>query len=459
MRKAVVVSFEDEIIRVIYARVKGKDNILVDDALILKEKELDNFLLKEKTKEFIVVSGFKDFFQDIILIPPAKKRFTKRLIEAEIEKRSHFKDFSFLYTISGEKIVEQRRMKEVFAFAVKNKEIKDIVNRFVLKGKIVKAIYHDIFSIASLVQSEPAPFLCVSETGLNKNTFLIKDGVIQFIRVAQSTEKGIRDIDIQSINMTTNYCRQVLKINPTAILLVGSPCHNYSVTMNTLIPIACLSQRLLLAKKDPVYLDFISPLSALFISKERDINLLPREYKHLFRTKLFLKYSTGLFLTFSIIGLGYAGYTGKNIFTLKHRIDSIRINLSDIDNTLSIYNTKKTELAVYLPLLKPFKNTASIPDIQRFLSLLSELKTDNVRINSMSLTVSNDILNVKMNGLVKAEHYANTQMFYQKFIDSIASLKGVSIKDHELELKDKSFHIEIEWRSLEDPLSSRTRYQ
>ena len=117
MLRRAVVSFEDETIKVIYATVKGKETV-VDDTLVLKAEEFDDFLRKEKAKEFMVVNSFKDFFQETILIPPTKKRFTKKLIEIEISKRSQFKDFSFLYAISGEKIVELRKMRKASVFAV-----------------------------------------------------------------------------------------------------------------------------------------------------------------------------------------------------------------------------------------------------------------------------------------------------------------------------------------------------
>lgn len=444
MRRAIV-SFEDETIKVIYATVKGKD-VVVDDTLILKSEQFDDFLRKEKAKEFIVVNSFKDFFQETILIPPTKKRFIKKLIETEISKRSQFKNFSFLYTISGEKIAELRKMKEVSVFAVKKEDIKDIVDRFVLKGKIVKAIYPDIFSVACLIEQEQEPFLCISEAGLNKSMFLVKDGIIQFIRIARSTEKGIRDVDIQGINMTINHCRQTLKINPSAIMLVGSLCSDYNVTTNPLIiPVACLSPRISLTRIDSLHLDFIPPLSSILIPEDRDINILSGEYKNLFRTRQFLRYSTILFLMLSVLGIGYAGCMWNNITELKNKLNSLRLNLPDIDNTLTLYDLKKTELSGYMPIVTSLRNAAAIPDIQNFLSSVSELKIDNIRIDSISITASDNTFKAELKGLVKTDNFAGMQAHYQKLIDSIL-LKGFTIKGHRLELKDKSFHIEMEYR-------------
>lgn len=435
MGKAVV-SFEDTAIRVVYATFKRKEPV-VKDALTLRNEQFDDFLQKEKTKEFIVVNTFKDFFQDTILIPPAKKRYLKKLIEAEIRKRSGLKDFSFIYTVSGEKLVEGRRMKEIFVFAVKDEDIKDIIDRFVSRGKVVRALYPDVFSIASQIDSVE-PVLCVSEAGLNKNLFLIKDGRIQFVRTAQSLEHGVSDLDVQNINMTVNYCRQAMRVNPSLIILTGRLCTDYNATTHPAIPISCLSHQ------SKVFLDFATALSALHVDRDKD--LLTTEYKNLYRTRLFLRYLTSLFLALSVISLGYAGYVIKNILDTRSKLDTIRKGLPDLVSALSMYDARKSELSVYMPFIKSLKDASKIPDIQRLLYLLSGLKRDNIRIDSIAITAGDNVLKIEMRGLVRTEGFANAQMHYQRMIDSITSINGFIIKGHGLELKDKSFHIEMEYQ-------------
>ncbi|GAB4416310.1 MAG: hypothetical protein OHK0032_12390 [Thermodesulfovibrionales bacterium] len=438
MGKAVV-SFEDTTIRVIYAASKGKRPV-VKDALTLRNEQFDDFLEKEKTKEFIVVNTFKDFFQDTILIPPVKKRYLKKLIEAEVRKRSGLKDFSFIHAVSGEKLVDNRRMKEIFVFAVKNEDIKDIINRFASRGKVVSALYPDVFSIASQIDSTE-PVLCVSEAGFNKNLFLIKDGRIQFVRTAQSLEHGISDLDVQNISMTVNYCRQAMRVNPSLIMLTGGLCSDYNATSPSSIPISCLSHQ------SKLFLDFAAPLSALYVDRGRDIDLLTTEYKNLYRTGLFLRYSTSLFLALSVISLSYAGFTIKDILGTRSKLDSIRRGLPDVRPAVSIYDTRKSELSVYMPFIKSLKDASKIPDIQRVLYLLSDLKQDNIRIDSINITASDNVLKIEMRGLVRTEGFADAQMHYQRMVDSISPLNGFSIKGHGLELKDKSFHLDMEYQT------------
>ncbi len=440
MGKAIV-SFEDTTVRVVYAASKGKGPI-VKDALTLRTEQFDDFLDKEKTKEFIVVNSFKDFFQDIILIPPAKKRYLKKLIETEIRKRSALKDFSFIYTVSGEKLIENRRMKEVFVFAVSSEDIRDIINRFVNKGKVVRAIYPDVFAIASMISSTE-PVLCVSEAGLNKNLFLIKDGRIQFVRTAQSLEHGINDLDVQNINMTVNYCRQSMRINPGLIMLTGSLCTDYKATTPSSIPISCLSQQ------SETFLDFAAAVSALYVSRDKD--LLTTEYKNLYRMGLFLRYSTTLFLALSVVCLGYAGYTIKGIIEARDRLNYIRKNLPDPNPALSMYDAKRSELSAYMPFIRSLKDASKTPDIQRLLSLLSDLKRDNISIDSVTITAPENIMKIEIKGRVRTEGFADAEMYYRRMIDSISPLRGISIKGHGIELKDKSFHIEMGYQEVRNP--------
>ncbi|MBI3592968.1 MAG: hypothetical protein HY099_05755, partial [Nitrospirae bacterium] len=86
MAKQIAVSFEDELIRVVYAST-DREKIVIKKTLVLKDGEFDNFLEKEKTRRFTVVCDFKTAYQDILLLPPVKEKYLKRIVETEIRKR------------------------------------------------------------------------------------------------------------------------------------------------------------------------------------------------------------------------------------------------------------------------------------------------------------------------------------------------------------------------------------
>lgn len=440
MGRTVAVSFEDEIVRVVYARGKGKDSI-IENALTLRDDEFDDFLSKEKAKSFIVVNDFKDFFQDILSLPVTKKNIIKKLVREEVKKRADFKDFSFIYFILGERLVENTRMSEVFVFAVKNDEIKAITDRFLQQGKTVSAMYPAIFSLASQIEFNE-PVLCVSGSGLNKTLFLVKDRVMSFVRSVQSFEKGLSDLDIQNINMTVNYCGQTLRVNPSNVLLFGSLCSFYEAPSYSPVAVACFPC------KSGIFLDFASPISAF--SADKDMNILSEEYRVFYNLKRFLQYTTIVFAILCLSGLGYLGYLLTDIMAGKERLESLRKDITGIESLLSSYESRKALMASYTPFINDLKEVESFPDLHGLMVFISSLKTDHIRLDSVLITRHSNVFSLELKGLVKAENYANTQNYYERFIKSIVdkanNVQKIKLKSHSLELKMKSFIVEMEYR-------------
>lgn len=431
MGSSVVVSFEGELIKVIYGLSKGK-TVEIKDTLALKDAEFDDFLRKEKAKEFIIVSSFRDFYQDTILVPLTKEKFTEKLIEADIRKKAPFKDLSFIYTVLGEKLIENRRMKEVFVFAVNREAIDSLVNRFAGKGKVVKAVYHDLFSIASQVKPGGLPVLCVTESGLNKNIFLVKDSRVLFIRTVQSLENGLSDFDIQNINMTVNYCRQNLKTEPSLVLLEGNLCVNYNAATLAMTPLACFIHGAYQKKQ--------------FFADKSYIDLLPLQFKRISQVTMFLKYSTLCMLLLVVLGAFYGAYLATNISALKKNILSNRSSSADISALLSTYDAKKNALAAYEPFIRAAGASLAAPEIYRFLAEVSALKTADIKLESLAASNAGNILKITMKGVVKTDDYAGRQRAYQEFIRMITAIKGAAVTIQSLDLNTKNFNIELEWK-------------
>lgn len=195
--KQVVISLEDTLVKVLYASRK-RGSIVVDRTLLFEIDQLEAFLKEAGTKEVSLVKHFRDFHEETFSIPSVKKKFIPTLIETEIGKRFDTKDFSYTYSLSDVKIVEKRKVREVFAFAVRNDELREEVNRFHSHGISVKAIYPDIYALAEFVKPARDSTLCISEAGLTKTLFLIKGGEIRFIRTVESDQAGLDSFDIQN---------------------------------------------------------------------------------------------------------------------------------------------------------------------------------------------------------------------------------------------------------------------
>ncbi len=448
MGRLVAVSFEGDNVKVVYATPKGK-GIKVDDALTLRQEEFDDFLKKEKSKEFIVAYDFKNFYQEIIPIPPVKSKYIKTLLRAEISKRApELLDFLFVHTILREKIVGNRKIQEVFAFAVRKDAIDVVLNRFISKGKIVKLIYPNVLSLGSLLQSTEEPLLCIVECNSCKNLFLAKNGKIQFIRTAQSAQRGITDLDIQNINMTINYCQQSLKTEISSIMLLGSFTDSHDTTIPILKPTTILPQPANIQAVKEVFHKYIVPISALL--GQEHINLLPREYKSSYLIKKALVYSTAILLFLSIVGVGYIGLKLKPVAEVKNILAPVEVKMSDVEEMLFLYTQKKQELEKYVTLLNFSKSTSSISNIQKLLISLSEITTANIRINSLITTVNGNILETEIKGTVTIEGYTNMQTHFQNFIGSISDIKGLKVKNQNLLLNNKSFVVQLDYPVLEE---------
>ncbi|MBI4690729.1 MAG: hypothetical protein HY754_10770 [Nitrospirae bacterium] len=147
MARQVAVSFENGVIKIVYA-LSVHGNLLVEKTFTLRDEEFDDFLKTENTKQFTVVYHFKSFYEDILLIPPVKERYLKNIVASEIKKRfPELKKPSFFYTILGERFHEGRMSNEIFVFAVNNEDLTSVINRFDKYNKKIKHLYPGAFTM------------------------------------------------------------------------------------------------------------------------------------------------------------------------------------------------------------------------------------------------------------------------------------------------------------------------
>lgn len=203
------VSFEGDSIKVAYLDEKGR-SLFVRDVVTIGDSEFDAFLEATPAREFIVVKDFRVIYQDVLTLPPAETKYIRSLAEAEIRK--HFtgvSDFSFFYSLLGTEEHEGKKVKEVFVYAVGSEDLSPLIDRFVRHDKIVLALYPSIVPLTAALRSYSVSqelLLCVLDLGLQKTLFLVKDGQIRFVRVTQSHQKGISELDVNSISLC-RYCR------------------------------------------------------------------------------------------------------------------------------------------------------------------------------------------------------------------------------------------------------------
>lgn len=147
MGQAVSVSFEGDNIKVVYATLKGR-RISVDDALVLPRERFDDFLAEQKIRDFTVSVDFRNFYQETIYIPPVRKSLVKAVVLSEIRKKSPLEgNVAAVFFKTGEKSTGTKKADEYFVFYVDQREVDELAERFLARGKRIKALYPNMLSV------------------------------------------------------------------------------------------------------------------------------------------------------------------------------------------------------------------------------------------------------------------------------------------------------------------------
>ncbi|MBI5588101.1 MAG: hypothetical protein HY889_07025 [Deltaproteobacteria bacterium] len=444
MGNTVAVSFEGSNIKVVYASVTGGETG-VTDALTLDESRLDYFLDKEKAREFIVVKNFAGAYQELFQVPAAKKKYLSKIIGIEISKRCQFKDFSSIHFLLDKKTVENRKVIDVFAFAVRNEELTELINRFASRGKKVSAVYPDFFSIASMVGPSAKNALCVAQAGAGKGLFLVKEGKVVFVREAGTLDAGVTDFDMQNIEMTVNYCRQTLRVNPFAVFLTGSLSNDYRATTGASVPIACLMPPAGLRVDRKIFQEYGAAVSALFGKSSIDIS--PREYREEKFLTWLLGYSTAALLLLTILAGAYTGIVLKGALAAKKEYTKPAERPADLSTVVESYERERAKIEKYRPLLKVLDAKSANPPVHSLLASVTQLKLGQIRFDSISVVPAADgALSLKVEGTVDGDGWAAAEAAYEKFTGSFSERGDLKITKEAFDLKEKRILVEAEYR-------------
>lgn len=450
MSKLIAVSFENEIVKIVYAS-SGSGRITVQKELVIKDEEFDDFLKTERASHFTVVCNFKKTYQDVLLLPPVKEKVLKKLVEAELRKKSpELKEFSYYHTILGESLYEGRKMTEIFAFAVSNDELFQVIERFEKHGKVIDNLYSDIISLSFLVSmtsdAPKEPALYVSESGTIKNVFLVKNGKVVFTRNLQSSASGINDMDAQNINMTVNYCRQTLRTNPAAIILVGSVGSKFESSVTLAAPVVVFSNDLNAGLSPERTLELITPISALQQHKGlEESSIYPEDSRAVDMQKKALNYCAVLFLLLSIGGMAYLRPMISETKDLKEKITVLRKEIAQMETVTASYRTRTDELKKYMPNIQ-FINSIRAYDAKKILVNLSFLapaksKLKDITINDITITAEEKSSRIQLKGSVQAANFADMEKNYQSILTLLKN-NGLEVSSQSLSINDKKFQIE-----------------
>ncbi|MBI5663808.1 MAG: hypothetical protein HZC49_01775 [Nitrospirae bacterium] len=443
MGKIVAVSFEGDRLKIVHATLNGR-KVTVDSTDIIPDSDLDSYLKADKSAEYIVTCEFRRAYHGVLSTPAVKSGYMGKLIESKIRKSSGEKDFTFIYSILGERVVENRKEMEVFYYAVNNADLKAIAGRFYDNGKKVKAIYPSVFSAVALInpEGEGEGRMGVFGAGSERTIFLTKNGAVNFIRNYESHDKGLTDYDIQNINMTLTYCFQNLRMNPSSVLLMGDLSASQDIGALPSVPLSGLSMSGNIYCSREIYDEFVLPVGACLALGPS--NILSREFKNINMLKTYIAYASMLFITLAVLCMGLIFNEANDIAGKKHLVDSAVKNMSDIESIFSEYAAREEEVNRYRPAVT-FLNRPT-PDIHKMLVSLGGTNAGNLIFDSIEArTDESNSLIVEINGTSHEETYSSLQSSLKDLVDALGKTKNMKVTNKSIDLAKYTFKIEMNY--------------
>jgi len=440
--QAVSISFEGDKVKVVYAALKGS-KISVHDAMVLPVERFDGFLAEQKIRDFTVSVDFRNFFQDTITIPPVRKNLVKPLILSEIRKKNLVEGtVTLVFFKTGQKIKGGKKFDEYFVFYVSQNEIDELVEKFLSRGKRISELYPNMLSVLKILPAGEKPYLCLYETGGKKNLVLIHRGTVLFTRSTPSVGEGLIDFDIQNINMTVNYCRQTLRIEPEEVMFIGGTGKTASTSLKTLIPMAFMDRPKEIFVDEQRFVDYLIPISAL--GSGRAERMMTDEYRRFYGLSNLVRRATASFLILSVILAGLLVFNGFRYASLNRHLVSLRLQEQDLQPVLEAYRVTLQQLSKERPLIDFVNRMNSLPSASTLMYKLSGLEKRGMNIRNLDVRTdeANSDLRLSINGHIESEDLYGAQKSLERVIAELKRIGGIQSADGKISLQDKSFTLE-----------------
>jgi len=447
LAKTVAVSFEEDSVKIVHAFLRG-NTLSVDSTSVISDTEFENYLQKEKATDFIVTCEFKESYHDLLTVPNLKPAYLKRVIESEIKKNVRAKELSFVYNPLGEQVVDNKKVLEVFYYAVQTEEIQKLADRFYRKGKVIKAIYPSVYSAATFIASEASgeANLGIIGAGKARLAFFTKADGIHFIRDYESLEPELSDFDVQNINMTISYCLQTIRVNAAAVFLMGSLSQSGTISALPSAPIAslCKPERIRCQRKE--FNDFMLPMASYYVAKSA--NILSQDYKNINLAKTYMAYASKVFLALAVIFLALLVFEFQSIAGKKEEMSRFR---KDVEITEKIYNSyleKEEQMRQYRPVVDLLNRPA--PEIQELMMILGEESNRAMKFRSLEIqSKDKQSYAITIHGDSLPGSFSSMQAALKNLTDSLSARENFDIEDSFLDMTSGTFKIDMLFKSLE----------
>lgn len=450
MKRKIAISFENDVVKIVYAQA-ARTGTLVEKTLTLDNDEFDRFLATMREDEFIVVQNFETVYQDIVSLPPAREKFLRPLVELEIKKRMpELKDFSFCHVRLRDVQREGKRSTDVFFLAVDGAEVQAIVDRLGKAGKVASGIYANVLPLSLFTGIEDGqpdePVLGVLDIGTNKTIFLASDRKLAFVRVTQSHGRGFDQDDIENINMTIAYCRQVLRINPSRVVFPDA-AGDAPLPAAPIVEVAPARYPSTVTAFNETLRDYVVPLSAIDQIKDiEDGNLLPDTYRDIVVQRKLMEYCILILCLLSFLGLAYIGFQWLEIARTGTTIDRLRYDINKRQAAIGEFEAAQAGLQKYRPSIDMVNTFGKSADLQDVLVALQKVWADGVDVRSIHIKNEKESLVIALKGSIRASSYEQLERRYEEYLAQYRKTGAAEVVSHKLNLNDRTFTLDLKWK-------------
>lgn len=441
MSKVVVASIEEKAIKVVHASLKGK-SVTVERTEEIREDEFDNYLQREKTTEFIVSREFSEASYDVVVAPVLKPKYLKKYLESQIRKSTGVTDFTFVFVITGERTVSNRRMLDIYYYMVSNKKLREVLEVFHRNGKTVKALYPAVFSAASLLDHESSeePKMGVIGTGNRRVVFSTKKGTVRFIRSFDSLEPAFTNYDIQNMDMTIRYSIQNYGIHPSSVTLLGGIAELNTADELPEVPFSSLCKPENIQCTTEIFNKFFLPVSALFASKYS--NILTDESKKVYMFKSLMTYASRAFLALTVPCLLFMLFKAGAVLDRQEQVEKTAAAMSGIEALYADYE-EKSDVMEKIKTVVEFMNQPS-SGLHSLLLDLTGISMKDVRIDAIDAQ-GNDgpSLQVSLQGEILVDTYSAFQGSFNRLVEALEEMNDIRIDRKTVNLENKTFRVDV----------------
>ncbi len=451
----VVAHFEHEQVRLVYAEVSG-NVVTLGKTLVVPLPDFDHYLSNEPAKSFLVTADFNDAYQFSMLVPTLKEKIAKKIMEAEIRKRfPDLKESAYFSISNGEVAQEGRKMDERFICAIEEEELSRITSLFARHDKTIIALLPGYLPISRLAADadDDTPTLLIAATPKGKTILLIKKNALLFVRRLESADAGYTAIDIQNINMTVNYCRQSLRLNPAKAIFIGTAPDRELLA--DLIVRPEIPQDVF-ASVFGMDVAFLVPVAALLHGAAlKHMSVLPEAYSTYLRDKKLVIACTVFFCVVVCLAFALTAYRTAELFSARARLDSLKAELTRVQPKADAYERQRADYQPQSQLIAFLRSAESAPDLSRpfvRLAVIGGAGMQDVNLEALKVTADTAYVMVTLRGTFAGEKFSAMQDSFVRLKQIAKESPGTEIVAEKMELKGRAFEV-----TLRSPVQEQVR--